>query len=209
MTDHPDFLAADAGVRWTKPLAELGAFLREKAWKAQGAWVYRILPGGACVAMRVIDGGDDAFKRELRVSRREPLASHEAMKKWATECRVFRHHLGCENGWTTQLLGGRAIGDPFQLGDKTEWLTREDRALGRPVTDKPALICVKCGRVAEPGSEKYKEILCNKCALELSTKEQQPQFDLQLEKPLGAEETAALAKARADAASCSPSTETT
>lgn len=178
MTDHADFRAADEAVRWTKPLADLGAFLREQAWKARGGWVYRILPGGACVAMRMIGEGEDAFKRELRISRREPLASHEAMKKWAAECKVFRHHLGCETGWTTQLLGGRAIGDPFQLGDKTEWVTREDVPLRQPSETKPALKCVRCGGVAEPGSEKYKETLCNKCALEAGTREQQAQLDL-------------------------------
>ncbi len=172
MTDHADFLAADPAVRWTKPLAELAAFLREQAWKARGGWVYRILPGGACVAMRMIDGGDDAFKRELRVSRREGLETFDQFKKWVGECRVFRAHLKCESGWHTVTLAGQPQGNEFKAGLPAEWITREETALGRPVVEKPPLICVKCGKPAEPGSETYKEILCNKCALEKGRAEQ-------------------------------------
>jgi hypothetical protein len=172
MTDHADFVAADEGYRWTLPLTELGAFLREKAWKAKGGWVYRILPGGACVAMRMIDGGPDAFKRELRVSRREKIETFEQYRKWVGECKVFRRHLECEHGWHTLTICGREQGATFEPGHPTEWTTREDEPLRRPRAERVELKCVKCGNPAEQGSDKYKETICNKCALEAGRAEQ-------------------------------------
>src|SRR5258708_12883968 len=77
MSDHPDFTAAPEEQRWIRPLAELGTFLREAAWAAKGSWIWRILPGGACVAMRVIPDGEFAFHKELRVSRRGKLETFD------------------------------------------------------------------------------------------------------------------------------------
>ena len=173
MTDHADFLAADQEHRWTEPLPELGVFLRGAVWRAKGAWVYRILPGGACVAMRVIPEGEDAFKKELRVSRREQLQADEQLAKWSKECVVFRKHLGCDVGWHTQLIGGQSpLTAPMGYPRPTDWLTREDAAL-KEQPAKPALLCARCGKVAEPGSDTYKEVLCNACAGELGRAEAQ------------------------------------
>lgn len=138
----------------------------------KGDWAWRILPGGACVAMRVVGDGPNAFRKELRVSRREPLASDEAVRKWLKECRVFRGHLGCAVGWHTTTLGERDVqvtAVPL-VGDPTSWTMLEDAPLGRTKV-AAALICARCGRVAEPGSEKYKEVLCNSCALEAGQRE--------------------------------------
>jgi hypothetical protein len=50
---------------------------------------------------------------------------------------------------------------------KIEALYTERTPLGATATLK----CVRCGGEAEPGSEKYREILCNKCAIELGKQE--------------------------------------
>lgn len=172
MSDHPDFVEADEQHRWTRPLVELGAMLRAAAWKAKGQWVTRVLPGGATVAMRMVEGGEDAFKREIRITRSAPLENFEQFKKWVAEIKVFRKHLDCERGWHTQTLAGGQTGDQFKPGSPAEWVTREDEALGRPVVEKVPLVCSKCGKPAEPGSDSYKDTICNKCALELGAAEQ-------------------------------------
>jgi hypothetical protein len=158
VSDHPDFLAATEEHRWTKTLLELGEHLRKRAWALKGEWCWFVLPGGALVAMRVVPKGEHAFRKQLKVARREPLRDAEAMKKWAAECAVFRAKLNCEVGWQTTKLGGRPVADPFQPGDPTEWVTVELAPLS------PSLgTCAGCGK-ATPHEPAYKEDLCPDCA---------------------------------------------
>lgn len=48
---------------------------------------------------------------------------------------------------------------------------REHSARARAHVDDRDLTCSRCGRPAEPGSELYRETLCNRCALELGQQE--------------------------------------
>ncbi len=165
---HPDFTATGEDHRWTRPLHELAVRLREGAWKLKGQWAWYVLPGGARVEMRVVPDGEHAFRKELRISRSQPLPDTDAAKKWAAECKVFRAHLGCDLGWQTQTFGGRPKGEAFQDGDPTEWITRENAPLGLAQT--PENKCRRCGKPA-PHQPEFKEDLCTTCAMELGNEE--------------------------------------
>ena len=163
-TAHPDFAAADQEHRWARSLTELGTFLREAAWKAKGSWVWRILPQGACVAMRVNPPSADRttnLRKELRLSRRGIKKPDPAL--WMAEVKTFLGYLDCATwvGGVEVELVREPDAETYQVS--TSFL--EPAAFGA----KPEF-CARCGKQpAEKGP--YKEALCNQCATELGTAE--------------------------------------
>jgi hypothetical protein len=155
---HPDYLAALEGQRWARPLDDLVGFLRKEAWKSQGKWVFRLLPHGALVAMRVVDetGGPLAFNTELRIARKEDPATPEARKKWETEVGVFLKHFGAD---TWELVSD----DPLKANVVY-------RALFLRKPPKPEAACEEpgCGQPCEPGP--YHPNRCLKHATEAGAK---------------------------------------
>lgn len=152
-----EFLAVDISHRWTRTLGELGEVLNERAWKAQGRAVWYVLPNGACVSMRVIDAGPDAFRRELRISRRGIKKDDASL--FLAEVKVFKARMALEK-WC----------EP-QPGCVAGFLEREiDRATFRGIAiilepraePAPPEVCVRCGKPASKGS--YKEPVCDDCA---------------------------------------------
>jgi hypothetical protein len=155
---HPDFLAAPERSRWAESLPELFEILRHEAYGLAGEWAWRILPRGALIGICV----PPSFQKQLRIARRPRKGlTDKTAKVWHTEVRTFLEHMGCED-WKV-LKNVIEPGDPPKL----EVIYEEPLPLGA----RKALQCGRCGGVAEPGSEKYKERICNACALELGRQE--------------------------------------
>lgn len=187
MTD--DFDSAPPEHRWTKPLHELAVRLREGAWKAHGKAVWWILPAGACVSMRVIESGPNAFQKELRLSRRgvqKPDPNY-----WLAEVKVFRQHLGCDD-WGEAQFSAHPDGDtgcyrmvatilePVAMRGPAPSVSLAAHA---PVGEGT---CAKCGRPT-PHEPAYKEDVCTACAMQAGsdettarriTREEQAHLDL-------------------------------
>ena len=156
---HPDFTAAAPEHQWTKPLAELGALLRERAWKLEGSWFWVVVPHGALVAMRVVPKGEHAFKKQLRIARKgikEP-------RGFEFEVRTFIKHLGLEAWGEPDIKVDREQDTPFYTGAAT---LLEPAALGAKTTAK----CARCGKPV-PHDPAFKEDLCNVCALQAGNEE--------------------------------------
>lgn len=172
---HADYLAADEAHRWTKALHELAVRLREGAWKAKGAWVYWILPAGACVAMRVIPpeagggrssptAGGQSFRKELRLSRRGILKPDEAL--WHAEVEIFKRHLGVEEWEKGVLLVER---DPDTATYRAV-ATLLERSMFLAGAKPPDNLCTRCGKPT-PHEPAFKADLCPKCAADLGAEE--------------------------------------
>jgi hypothetical protein len=159
MAEHADYLAAHEEHRWAKPLAELAEALRHEAYEKKGEWAWRILPGGALVAMRV----PPTFQKEIRIARRDPLKTEESLKKWLDEVRVFQKHLGAERWGFTEIVARPGEPGPIHV------ILREPAPLG---TKGDETKCARCGKPT-PHQPQFKEDLCNSCALEIGTEEAQ------------------------------------
>jgi hypothetical protein len=166
MTDrapHPDFLAAPDANRWAGTLPQLAEKLKHEAYAAKGEWAWRVLPGGALVAMRV----PPTFVKELRIARRlrKPFTEKSA-KAWRTELATFVEQLGC-TGWkcTSDVLTGDA-GEQ----QKVEAIYQEPAPLG---AKSNTATCAKCGNEFEPRptDKLYREYVCNPCAFKLGSQE--------------------------------------
>lgn len=160
---HPDFLAADEAHRWTRPLHELAVRLREGAWKLKGGWVYWLLPAGACVAMRVVPGGAEAFRKELRLSRRGIQKPDQAL--WEAEVTIFQRHLGCED-WARSVQLEREVDTPTYRAIAS---LLEPAPLGLKAKP-PENVCSRCGKPT-PHEPAFHADLCPKCAAELGAEE--------------------------------------
>lgn len=150
--NHPDFNTASEQHRWTGSLAELMVRLVERAPKAKGAWDYYVLPGGALVAMKV---DAKTFAKVLRISRRAIKDPSEA--RFTAEVATFAKKMGVED-WlpATVTITRTADEDTYHA----------EAVLARPFGGKAnPLACSNCGNAVEPGSDKYRVLLCNKCAL--------------------------------------------
>jgi hypothetical protein len=97
MTLHPDF-ERHPRHRWAGPLPELRRALDREATDRPGWWVWRVLPHGACVALRRGEG-----VREVRISRSDRPAEGAAAK-WAKELAVFERELDLTR-WTREHEG--------------------------------------------------------------------------------------------------------
>lgn len=159
---HPDFIAADEAHRWTKPLHELAVRLREGAWKLKGGWVYWLLPAGACVAMRVVGDGPQAFRKELRLSRRGIQKPDPAL--WEAEVTIFQRHLGCED-WARSVQLEREVDTPTY---RALAFLREPAPLGLK-----AVVENRCSRCQKPTPHEpaFRADLCPKCAADLGAEE--------------------------------------
>ena len=133
--------------------------LHAAATKAMGAWVYWLVPGGACVAMRLIDEGPYASRKELRLSRRGIATPDLAL--WDAEVTIFQRYLHCV-GWTRDQR--EMIAEPGAATYRAVTTVREPPAGGQPT------VCARCGTpvVHEPA---YAQDLCAACATALGTEE--------------------------------------
>jgi len=155
---HPEFLAAPEEHRWTKPLAELGQVLRDRAWKLEGNWVWFVVPHGALVAMRVVPKGAHAFKKQLRIARK----GMKEPQGFAFEVRTFIKHLGLE-AWGEPHIELTADPDAGTTNGTATLL--EPVALGAKVAK-----CARCGKDVQHDPA-FKEDLCNVCALAAGAEE--------------------------------------
>lgn len=153
---HPDFLAAEPERQWKGgKLLQLAITARERAWKAKGEWVWWILPHGACVAMRV---NPTTFRKELRISRRERPTDEKGWKAWRVEVATFVQYLECKD-WTLQ---GQAEPDDNETSAWAVFL--------EPLAVKVEVPCARCGAMIAPEG-KYREELCNACAMKAGAEE--------------------------------------
>jgi hypothetical protein len=155
LSTHPDFDAAAANHRWTRPLAELKAELRAAAFRARGRWAWYILPHGAVVSMRV---DENAFPyREMRIARRDAPKDDKARAAWQREIDTFREHLDVMN-WRVKETRTESASS----GPGIEVVLVESF---RPVVSPPPAgpLCARCGNPATDGP--HPEKLCNRCAL--------------------------------------------
>lgn len=149
---HQDFLDAEADHQFAGPLRQLASTLRKLSWKAQGEWVWYMVPRGAMVAMRV---NPTTFRKELRIARRE--ISTKSVDRWHLEVATFLDHLDCKH-WV-------CVRDAFEGdGEKVKaWVLYEE-----PAPSKPK--CAECGKECEP-SPTFKQHICNQCAVKLGNQE--------------------------------------
>jgi hypothetical protein len=163
-TPHPDFIAAPEEARWAGTLPLLAETLKHEAYAKQGDWSWRILPGGALVAMRV----PPTFRKELRVARRLRKAPTDAGEKaWHKELEVFLDQLGCKgwgvirDAWATGTTPGLTV----------EMVYQEPAPLGGKAADVGT--CARCGKAFElhPADKVYRELLCQPCAIALGQEE--------------------------------------
>jgi hypothetical protein len=155
---HPEFEAADESHRWTKPLAELGQVLRDRAWKLEGGWVWFVVPHGALVAMRVVPEGGHAFKKQLRIARR----GMKDPKGFEFEVRTFIKHLGLEAWGEPEITVDREMDTDTYSGHAS---LLEPAALGAKQAK-----CARCGKDVVHDAA-FKEDLCTACALEKGNEE--------------------------------------
>jgi hypothetical protein len=163
---HPDFTAAPEDNQWTLPLEHLGTALRHEAYEKKGEWAWRILPGGALVAMRL----PPTFRKELRVARRLRRAfTDQSAKAWHTELNVFLEHLGC-TGWTCLKDALAGVGPEADTQVTVEAIYQEPAPLG---ATKAVLLCARCGQQFEPHPDDklYREPICNPCAIKAGEEE--------------------------------------
>lgn len=165
---HPDFDAAPSEQQWTGDLPKLVETLRHEAYQLKGDWAWRMLPRGALVGMCV----PPTFHKQLRIARRlrKPLTD-KTPEAWRREVAAFLKDLGCED-WK-QVKDVIEPGDPPTLEAVYEELT--------PLGARRPLVCERCGEEAEPGSDKYKLTICNRCAVQLGEREIQERARARLE----------------------------
>lgn len=112
---HPSFEAAAPAQRWTGSLDDLWAKIRGEAYRAGGEWVYRVLPRGACVWLRV----PDDFKKELLISRPGHPPKNETgeydLSGWEREVEVFLAHFPSSFVWHCAEIGPVEEPDGEQL----------------------------------------------------------------------------------------------
>jgi hypothetical protein len=166
-TPHPDFLAAPEEARWAGTLPALAEKLKHEAYAAKGGWAWRILPGGALVAMCV----PPSFRKELRIARRLRKAfSDRSAAAWHLETRTFLEQFGFK-GWVCKRDG---LVEPTKEGEqqmKIEAVYQEPAPLGAKTA--PAEKCARCEQEFEvhPNDKVYRELLCTKCATALGREE--------------------------------------
>ena len=103
---HPTFDTAGPAQRWTGNLDSLWSKLKGEAYRAGGEWVYRVLPRGAAVWLRV----PEDFKKELLISRPghppkiEETGEYE-LGAWETEVEVFLNHFPSAFVWHCVEIG--------------------------------------------------------------------------------------------------------
>jgi len=164
-TPHPDFLAAPEEARWASSLPALAETLKHEAYAKQGDWSWRILPGGALVAMRV----PPTFQKELRIARRLRKAfTDKSAAAWHVETKTFLEQLGCK-GWVCKrdgLIQPTVEGQPVKI----EAVYQEPAPLGGKANTGT---CTRCGKDFElhPTDGIYKNLLCQRCAIALGQEE--------------------------------------
>lgn len=93
---------------WTGKLAALLPALTRELADRREQWVYRTLPNGAMVALRIrqVDG-----HRVVRIARKDRPADELAWKRWAKEVETFQSHLGIQRWRSTvaESKGGVAV----------------------------------------------------------------------------------------------------
>lgn len=98
-TTHPAFEKAPPDRRWKSgSLKDLWKQLNADAGEDPGAWVGRVLPGGAYVCLRMLEGN----RREVLIYRREEFRTDEAPTRWTSEILTFARHFGIL-GWTREV----------------------------------------------------------------------------------------------------------
>ena len=155
---HPDFEGAPEEARWAGPLPKLFEILRHQAYELKGEEAWRILPGGALVALRIVP---ETFVKQLRIARRLRKAfSDKSAAAWHTEIRTFLDQFGCKQ-WVCKrdgLIEGSVM--------KIETVYEEPGALGSTGTTQ--LICARCFQPFTPGPNDriYETPICNPCAMQ-------------------------------------------
>ena len=158
---HPDFEAAPEDARWAGKLPELFQALRHHAYELKGEEAWRILPGGALVALRI---EPETFLKQLRIARRLRKAfSDKSAAAWHTEVRTFLEQFGCKQ-WVCKR-DGIIEGDPVKI----ETVYEEPGPLG--AKDTTQLICARCFQPFTPGPNDriYQTPICNPCAMQAGT----------------------------------------
>src|SRR5690606_26147427 len=90
---QPDYKHCSPSLRWSGPLHLRRGALVIEANRHRGQWAFRILPGGACIGARLLDG-----TLYIRISRStRPAQRH--LPKWERELSVFVEKLNL-SGWT-------------------------------------------------------------------------------------------------------------
>lgn len=88
---HADFESANRAQQWTGNLQTLRIRLENEARRLNGPFVYRVLPHGAWVGMRLHRDG----RLEIAI-RRRPAPKSQDLPKWENEIATFQKHLGCQ-----------------------------------------------------------------------------------------------------------------
>ncbi len=153
--NHPDFDAAPAEEQWIGDLPELVEKLRHEAYALKGEWAWRVLPRGALVAMCV----PQTFRKQVRFARRlRKGLTDKTAEAWHAEVTAYLEQMGYAD-W-------KVVKDVIEPGEPPKLEAIYEEPVPLSGARKAPLVCVRCGGVAEPGSEKYAEIICNRCALQ-------------------------------------------
>lgn len=157
---HPDFKSAEAEHRWGGTLHELSVRLVEQSYARMGkGWVYYILPGGACVAMKITEGD---LTKVLRISRRGMKSGDP--QAFEAEVIVFAKSMGLEDWLPAQIEVEPEEGGTFKAKGT---LTKKYGA--KTPSNTMMVKCARCDNEAEQGP--FKEPLCSRCAREAGAKE--------------------------------------
>lgn len=89
---HPSFEQARPDRRWRSgSLPDLWAVLNQEANARPGRWAKRVLPGGAHVSLRIVEG---VGRRELVLYRSEPFRTEGGESAWSAEVLTFARKFG-------------------------------------------------------------------------------------------------------------------